>query len=387
MPRWPAWRGPLCTCGCSAVSTSPSRVVRSPPSTRRACSRCSRTSSCTATRRHPRERLAVLFWPDSEESQARTNLRQALHHLRRACPTPSASWRARREPSAGGRMRPSWLDVAEFEQLVARRRAGSRGRRRAASAPERGGALRAATSCPSATTTGSCRSASACARRSSRAAERLAELLELEREYRAAIPWARRLLDDDPLNEAACRRLMRLHALGGDRAAALRVYHGCATALAREAGRRAERRDPRGATSGCWRPRRLARPRTRRARPAARRSSSAGAQEWETLRRTWQRAAEGEALLAVIAGEAGIGKRGSARSSSTGSARQGIVAADSRCYSAAGAPGLRADRRAAALRVDRRRAAAAGRAVARRARAAPARAARRAARAARPRRR
>jgi hypothetical protein len=53
---------------------------------------------------------------------------------------------------------------------------------------------------------------------------------------RGAIRWARRLLDGDEVNEAACRRLMRLYALSGDRARALRVYHGCATALVREVG-------------------------------------------------------------------------------------------------------------------------------------------------------
>jgi hypothetical protein len=33
-----------------------------------------------------REQLAYLLWPESSESQARTNLRQLLHHLRRALP-------------------------------------------------------------------------------------------------------------------------------------------------------------------------------------------------------------------------------------------------------------------------------------------------------------
>src|SRR5438128_2460995 len=33
-----------------------------------------------------REHLAYLLWPESAESQARTNLRQLLHHLRRALP-------------------------------------------------------------------------------------------------------------------------------------------------------------------------------------------------------------------------------------------------------------------------------------------------------------
>src|ERR1700737_337303 len=33
-----------------------------------------------------REQLAFLLWPESGESQARTNLRQLLHNLRRALP-------------------------------------------------------------------------------------------------------------------------------------------------------------------------------------------------------------------------------------------------------------------------------------------------------------
>jgi DNA-binding SARP family transcriptional activator len=34
----------------------------------------------------PRQKLAFLFWPDTSESQARTNLRQLLHNLHRALP-------------------------------------------------------------------------------------------------------------------------------------------------------------------------------------------------------------------------------------------------------------------------------------------------------------
>src|SRR5450631_1588873 len=37
----------------------------------------------------PRERLAFMLWPGSNESQARTNLRQLLHHLKRALPAES----------------------------------------------------------------------------------------------------------------------------------------------------------------------------------------------------------------------------------------------------------------------------------------------------------
>jgi len=37
-----------------------------------------------------RERLAFLFWPDTSESQARTNLRNLIHQLRQALPFISA---------------------------------------------------------------------------------------------------------------------------------------------------------------------------------------------------------------------------------------------------------------------------------------------------------
>src|SRR5215472_9778181 len=39
----------------------------------------------------PRERIAFLLWPTSTDSQARTNLRQLLHHLKRALPD-GGSW-------------------------------------------------------------------------------------------------------------------------------------------------------------------------------------------------------------------------------------------------------------------------------------------------------
>lgn len=62
-----------------------------------------------------RQHLAFLFWPDSSETQARTNLRQTLHHLRQALPAAEGflevgartlQWR----PDA-----PFILDVAEEE--------------------------------------------------------------------------------------------------------------------------------------------------------------------------------------------------------------------------------------------------------------------------------
>src|SRR4051794_20987205 len=64
---------------------------------------------------HSRQQLAFLLWPDSSEAQARTNLRNLLHLLRRSLPDaeqflweegPLLQWR----PDA-----PYTLDVAYFE--------------------------------------------------------------------------------------------------------------------------------------------------------------------------------------------------------------------------------------------------------------------------------
>src|SRR5215467_3427823 len=66
----------------------------------------------------PRHHLAFLFWPDTSEAQARTNLRQLLHSLKQALPeadhfvhtdAQTVGWR----PDA-----PFRLDVVEFEQAL-----------------------------------------------------------------------------------------------------------------------------------------------------------------------------------------------------------------------------------------------------------------------------
>lgn len=78
----------------------------------------------------PRQHLAFLFWPDSTEAQARSNLRTLLTRLRHGLPdadrflhvdTQTLQW----QPEA-----PFTLDVAEFEAALARadraERAGNR---------------------------------------------------------------------------------------------------------------------------------------------------------------------------------------------------------------------------------------------------------------------
>ncbi|MVN87096.1 AAA family ATPase [Deinococcus sp. HMF7620] len=55
-------------------------------------------------------------------------------------------------------------------------------------------------------------------------------------DLRRALDWAELWLHTDPVSEDAYRTLMRLHYLNGDRAAALRTYQRCVTAIEREFG-------------------------------------------------------------------------------------------------------------------------------------------------------
>jgi DNA-binding SARP family transcriptional activator len=68
----------------------------------------------------PRQRLAFLLWPDSSEAQARTNLRHLRHTLRRALPEPDRFLEVTPRTLRWRADAPCWLDVAAFEDALAR---------------------------------------------------------------------------------------------------------------------------------------------------------------------------------------------------------------------------------------------------------------------------
>src|SRR6516162_5962314 len=65
-----------------------------------------------------RQHLAFLFWPDTTEGQARNNLRQLLHQLRRAFPPVEHFLSADTHMVHWHPVTPFHLDVAEFEQAL-----------------------------------------------------------------------------------------------------------------------------------------------------------------------------------------------------------------------------------------------------------------------------
>jgi DNA-binding SARP family transcriptional activator len=70
--------------------------------------------STPESRRH----LAFTLWPDSNESQARTNLRRELHNLRQALPAADQFLSVETQTLQWRSDAPFTLDVGDFEQAV-----------------------------------------------------------------------------------------------------------------------------------------------------------------------------------------------------------------------------------------------------------------------------
>ena len=180
----------------------------------------------------PRQYVSFLFWPDSTESQARTNLRKLLHDLRRALPDPDTFLRADDQTLSWQDDAPLTLDVAAFEAaLVEAKEAAQPG-----TALARAVELYVGDLLPSFYADWIVPERERLRERYSGALEQLTQLLEEQGDLSRATEYASLLLRHDPLHEPGYRRLMRLHAAQGDRAGALQVYQRCVTVLEEELG-------------------------------------------------------------------------------------------------------------------------------------------------------
>lgn len=296
----------------------------------------------------PRESLAFTLWPASRESQARTNLRQLLHSLKRALPTGcnslliehfSVQWR--HDFSCA-------VDTTEFQAALAEAAVGR-------AANDRPREIRCLTTAAELYTddllpslyddwilpfrqefrTGICH-----------ALHRLATILEEQRDYRAALAYTERLVVLDPLGESSHRLLIQLHAANHDRASALRAYHQCMRVLRREMGV-----EPDAATKELFQrilKGETAPPGELQAGPTVvappkpfsllQQSHAIVGRtvEWDLLVRTWQTTIEEGPRIAIISGEPGIGKTKLADELFQSCLRQGHATARSRCYAGQG---------------------------------------------------
>lgn len=267
-----------------------------------------------------RQHLAGLFWPDSPDGQARTNLRKLVLELRRALPGFDRYLLIEDRALQWRRDAPISVDVVEFEHALAH--ASSPAALEQVITLYRGDLL------PECYDDWIIPERERLRRSYMDALARLVAALEAHRDYAGAIRHARRLLDLDPLQEATYRLLMRLHALTGDRTGAVRVYHACASMLqreldvvpspeTREAYERLLAADARPATQP------LAAP------PLVGRHS-----EWERLQTAWRTVMAGSSRAVILGGEPGIGKTRLTEDLLEWAARQGIASRHARCYTA-----------------------------------------------------
>lgn len=194
---------------------------------------------------HSRDTLATLFWPDSDQRTARTNLRRALYRLNKKLTTDvllATSETIELDPEAD-----IWIDSEAYQQAVDE----------CTSPDQPAGIL--SEHCLSRLTdavalysddflAGFTLSDSAefddwqffqtegLRQSLADVLERLVYTHQARGEFEQAIPYARRRLSIDPLHEPAHRALMQLYAWAGQPAAALRQYDECVRMLDEEFG-------------------------------------------------------------------------------------------------------------------------------------------------------
>ena len=276
-----------------------------------------------------RQRIAALFWPDSTDAQALTNLRRELHNLRHAlagepCLTVTARdlcWHD------GGAVH---VDLRVFcrESDAARDAAGDDeavlAHADAALAAYRGDLLPGVYDdwVLEARTQLQERCVQMCALVCTTRARR--------GDGAAALDAARLRIRLRPLEEAGYRVLMELQAGLGDRAAALATYHRCASVLERELGV-----EPDEATHAVLR-RLLARPSTAETATAGAVPFVGRVEEVGVLRAAWRSAAAGRPGVVLVRGSPGVGKSRLVTEVTEAARRAGAVVATAHCFATSG---------------------------------------------------
>ena len=276
----------------------------------------------------PRRRLAAMLWPESSDSQSLSNLRNVIYRLRNALPD-SDKYLYIDNQTVQWAPNDVWqLDVTDFERGIAQVDVAS-------DSVDVCATLIAALAIYKGSLLSDCYDDWVVEARERlhqcyhAALLRIIQLLQSRRTYHEAIPYAQRLLRDEPLQEAHYRLLMRLHALNGDRAGVTLVYHTCADLLRRELDI-----EPARETAALYEQLRRA-----EEHPAALPLAPFAAPQLvgrdnicRELQQLWQRAACGAPQMVLILGEPGIGKTRLAYELMSWAERQDVLCAESRCY-------------------------------------------------------
>jgi DNA-binding SARP family transcriptional activator len=271
-----------------------------------------------------RSRLAFELWPDSDESQARTNLRKLLHDFRHSLPDTDEFVEIDKETVRWIPTGPGAVDVLRFHDAMA------------AGDLELAARLYAGDLLPA------CYDDWVLDERSRLRAEAMEALVRLTEEasgrddHKAMIRNAQRIINLEPTDEAAVQMQMEAHLALEDRAAALRSYHRYAEVLDRELGVA-----PGEAIAAMYR-KLQAGTRDREEVPGKELAPVAESPfvgrdlEWKQLVDAWNIARQGGARLLLVTGEPGIGKSRLALELGRHVRAEGDMVASARAYEAAG---------------------------------------------------
>jgi DNA-binding SARP family transcriptional activator len=270
-----------------------------------------------------RSRLAFELWPDSDERQARTNLRKLLHEFRHSIPDIGEFVEIDNEVVRWIPTGPSEVDVLTFRDAVAA------GHFELAARRYSGDLLPA------------CYDDWVLNERAKLRAEAYGVFVRLREEaarrddHKSTIKHAQRIIDLEPTDEAAVRIQMEAHVALGDRPAALRCYHRYAEVLDRDLAvapgeaigaiyqQLRSRADKRDEVEG-------------KDLPIAESPFVGRNVEWNQLIQAWNAARKGGAHLLLVTGEPGIGKSRLALELGRRVRAEGYHVASARAYEAAG---------------------------------------------------
>jgi DNA-binding SARP family transcriptional activator len=270
-----------------------------------------------------RSRLAFELWPDSDERQARTNLRKLLHDFRHSLPDVGEFVEIGNEIVRWIPTGPTEIDVLRFRDAMA------------------AGDFELAARLYSGDLLPACYDDWVLDERAKLRAEAHGALVRLTEEaagrndHKAMIRHAQRIIDLEPTDEAAVRIQMEAHLALGDRAAALRCYHRYAEVLERDLAAA-----PGEAIGAMYQQLRAGAPNRDEVEgkdlPVAESPFVGRNLEWSQFIEAWNTAREGGAHLLLVTGEPGIGKSRLALELGRRVRADGHVVASARAYEAAG---------------------------------------------------
>nr|MBA3800769.1 AAA family ATPase [Geodermatophilaceae bacterium] len=289
-----------------------------------------------------RHRIAGLFWPDSTDAQALTNLRRELHHLRQVLGAETSLVVTSKDLS--------WQDTESCRVDVRTFGIERQAALEAAATGDVDGVLAHATAAidryqgdllPGLYDDWLLEARSELERQSVDLCDRLCQARARTGDLTGAVEVARRRVALEPLEEVGYRTLMQLLADLGDRAGAVSTYHHCASLLERELGI-----DPDQATRktldrllasapAAVAPPPIIEPPTGRSGVAAAKLFGR-TRELGLLESAWRTAAAGSPSLVLVRGEAGVGKTRLVGEVADLARSQGAVVASSQCFGTSG---------------------------------------------------